>query len=230
MRENLKRVSLCVFIPLMLMTGCVSGRQFGLLSIGELHNDGVRYVLERLNGIPRKQELRSSITRLTMEYCAAIGRSCAVSAPTPSFPLDANRLINSTAGSSELKFRVRSVFQAVARSRNVPDLEASLTRIEGEATGKLSLNESRRFSDVVSVARSSAQLWAPLALGGRNGGYIRYPGWGNTGPGGGVVSMIVDWGEVAEADALGCWVAPEGGCLEWAISFSTDNINYQRNN
>jgi hypothetical protein len=228
MRDGLKRAAICVFIPLILVTGCVSGGQLWLFSPGELHNDGVRYVLERLKKVPKKKELQSSVTNLVAEYCTTIGMRCSVLVPVPSFPLNMTRIINSSAGSRELKSKLRSLFQAIPKARNIPDLEASLTRIEREASGTLSRPESEHFSNVVSIARSSARLWAPVDQGGRNGASIVLPARVSTGSGGGP-ALKINWAEVAAADAFGCAVSGPF-CVAGAILYSVADILLQLSN
>lgn len=210
---------LCAMSFLVSVAACASAAKGGRLrTVGEQHNDGVRYVLEHMESIPPRAELPGRITSLTREYCASIGRQCAASVPYPSFPLDAERVIAASPGSEEFKRSLRALFEA---GRSAPNLQAYLGAtgvIERNAAARLASPERERFSDIASIARSSARLWAPTSEGGRNGGGTKLP------PTGGAAQQDIDWNAVAEADAMGCLVTIEIGCFEGAVAFSAANI------
>lgn len=207
----------CTFLLMVHVAGCASAGHTGQVSQGELHNDGVRYVLERLERTSPQPDV-SRIAGLTREYCATIGRQCPASLRVPSFPIDSDPLVESANVSAGFKSNVRALFRA-GRGATLSGFVRMADSIERQAMVSLAPSEREQFSSVVSVARESARLWAPTSEGGRGGGGTRLPP-------GGTVQAKINWQEVYEADAAGC-VLSMPLCLDGAIVFSAADIAWQ---
>lgn len=209
------------FLTLSLLAGCepvVSPDPPS--NAGQLHDDGVRYVLERLDSI-NQPGLPTRVVQLSHEYCggmrAATGRQCSNQARYPAFPLDAEAVVDAAAGSAPFKVHLRTLFRTGRTAPTLPVFVSAVDALERSADRELRGAERERFSDVASIARSSATFWAPQSQGGRNGGGTKLPS-------GGAALKTIDWKEVYEADALGCLVTIEIGCVEGAVAFSVADI------
>ena len=214
------RALACACLALASLAGCDSALtpDDPPSTAGKLHDDGVRYVLARLE-LSNPASLRIQIVRLAHEYCVGVrpatGMQCANQTWYPTFPLDGVALVDSVEGSPEFKQHLRSL---VVTSRAASTLTAYVRAVDGaERSAGLQLRGSERahFADAAAIARSSATLWAPTSQGGRNGGDVRPSGWD---------FKPIDWNEVAEVDMTGCLVTLEFGCVEGAIIASTANI------
>jgi hypothetical protein len=187
---------------------------------GETHNRGVAYVLEHMKTVPPKADLDSKVLSLTLKYCKSAGLDCPGKITIPQFPLQDDLIVAASGGSAALQREFKSLLTTVRTAKDIPSLEVDLKNLEQQADTVLKRPERKRFADAVSVAISSARLWAPVALGGRGGDHIRLP------PGGKPVADI-DWGEVAEVDLEGCMEFFLEGCIEGAVAFSAVDILIQ---
>jgi hypothetical protein len=193
------------------------------LSAGEIDNRGVGFVLGHIKVVPPKSQLNSQVLALTLKFCRKSGLDCSRNVQIPEFPPQDNLIIAASGGSQALRKEYRALATTIRTAKDIPSLEASLAVLEQQAATILSRPERKRFSDAVSIASSSARLWAPVKLGGRGGGHVVLP------PGGRPASDI-DWGEVAATDVDGCIdFFLEGGCAEGAVAFSAIDILQQLN-
>jgi hypothetical protein len=199
-----------------MLMSCVTPRAVDRASAGEVHNAGIRYVFARLTRLPSRDEASSVFNPLIQQYCESIRRRCvSLDGITPSGG-NVERLLSTQRSSETFKDGVRSLFRALDGAADFAALDRSTSAVEREFSGRLEGVERERFSNLVSIARSSARLWAPISQGGLGGGGIRDSS--------GTAMRDIDWEEVAKADAEGCLVTIEVGCIEGAILFSAINI------
>ena len=209
----------CLFGSVFVLAALAGPLTPACASTGQQHNQGVAFVLDHMKAVPPKSELDADVVKLTLKFCRKSGLDCGRPV-LPEFPLQAPLLIGSIEGSAQFKIECRALVSTVRAAKDVPSLEVSLAALEQQAATVLDAREKKRFSDAVSIASASARLWAPVALGGRGGGKIIIP------PGGKPPSDI-DWREVAVADAIGCAIFFEIGCIPGAVALSVADIVHQ---
>lgn len=198
-----------------LLAGCATAGPDTRPSVGELHNAGVEYVLARLDSNLPADRSWSRISELTSDYCRGVRRACA-NQPAPPPPPDATTIAASLPGSAAYTESVKSLFIDLRAARTLVDFDRSLATHQERAAGRLRGAEAEQFANVLSVARSSSRLWAPISQGGR-GGVI-----------GGAVSARTNWWLVAAADANGCVAGGILGCISMAIRYSVAEYNRQQ--
>lgn len=145
------------------------------VSVGDLHNAGVQYVLEQIKTVPRLDEVGPLVGRLTSEFCNIHHLACQ-SENRRVIPLNPEKLLAQTQGSKAFKDEIRSLISMVQHLTAGPrvtrevleEYQRSLKGLETSAA-QLSPEERAKLSDAVSVARSSAILWAPKEAGGLDG-------------------------------------------------------------
>jgi hypothetical protein len=210
-----------------------------LLDAGELHNEGVRFVLEHLSSLPRPEEVKGAILELTHEYCASIGQDCSWLRAPARLPRDPQPLIDRLQGSRALRRRAEAVFAVVEiraqRPRNARSLRQfhrTLDTLETSYQRPLNATDSARLSNLVSVAHGSGSLWASRAEDGMQG--VDYLDLGPDRPG----FRAIDWGQVVIADLEGCIAGMEAvpfppleldACIAGAILYSTIEVVQQTN-
>ena len=183
------------------------GRRSDKPPIGELHNQGVQYVLTRLKRIPQPEGRRSAVIALTKDYLRGIGQpesDIAVPKPLKSYD-DAIALVENIHGSEALKEAFRSLLKLWREHLRLPELNRALSRLERENTPRIKGKELKDFSQTISLARSSATFWAPVKEGGRNGiKYLNPRGGFNPPP-----SELPVWGW----DCVGYLIGAVGGAI-----------------
>lgn len=217
-RRGLQRNLACALAPIFLLTSCTTNGRVSTSSAGQLHNDGVQYVLARLEPNASGDRMRSRIATLTSDYCRTIRRTCTAPISVPSLPPSTDQIVESASGTGAFKARLRSLFGTLRGARTLREFERSIAAYESPAAG-LNRAESLRFADIVSVARFSARYWAPTAEGGLGGGT-------RPGGGGGGIAARTDWVLVAAADIAGC-TENLLNCVEAAIIYSVAEYKRQ---
>jgi hypothetical protein len=181
--------------------------------LGELHNQGVRYVLGHLERNPPRAELSNRIIVLTQDYCERVLRvprgRCTVFLPERWE--NASGLIQRMNASEPFKESLQTLVRTVDAAQTLPDLDRGLAVLESRARSRLNRTEAGHLSDAISIARSSATLWAPIEQGGLNGRGISFP---VTPP----AEFRFPWKPLLKADLIGCLtVILTGGCLGGAV-------------
>jgi hypothetical protein len=209
-----------------------------VLDAGELHNQGVKYVLQHLNSLPAPKEVNSVILGLTRQYCASIGQDCSWLTVPTELPRDPQQLINHLKGSQALRNRAQAVFSLIRirgqeprNARSLARFEQKLNHLEPSYQRPLNARDSAALSSLISVAGASGRFWASTAEGGLGGGrYVPDPTPG--------AEAEIDWEEVAAADAAGCiagaaavsfTIFSPAGCAIGAVAFSAIDIANQSN-
>jgi hypothetical protein len=190
-------------------------------SAGEMHNEGVQFVLQHLKQVPSRQELRSTINGLASEWCATAHLQCSQVSVPPKLPLSTEAALAFVNGSPELKRDLGSVldlFTSGGDTTSLQQLEQSLDQIEKASLEKLSPAERPILSEAISVATSSAKFWAPKAEGGLDGRSFLQPSGGRP------VAFKIPWKKIAGSDLEGCISCFFGGgahgCIACAVVFS----------
>lgn len=178
--------------------------------IGELHNAGVRYVVARLQpGLP-DADAKRVIWDGSTDWCRDTGH---FPCPGPErgwpFPPDPERAVASTTGSPAFKAKLGALLRGMAQAENVDAVNSAVAEAMAMPGEPLNDAEAKRLADVASVARASARMWAPVSLGGEGG--VKGPI--SESP----AAKAIDWGDVALADAIGCALGWETGCLAAGI-------------
>lgn len=180
-------------------------------SLGELHNEGVRYVLRKIaQGLKRNDEKRVIIA-LTKDYLQTIGDpSSDINVPDGFKSYDqAIGLIEDIQASETLKDAFKSLIKLSRENPTLSDLNRALINLERETAPRLSRAELKRLSDTISVVRSSAKFWAPTKQGGENGvRYVKSKGGLN-----GTPSELPWWGW----DAVGFMIGNLGGAIACSV-------------
>jgi hypothetical protein len=196
---------------------------------GEMHNEGVKFVLEHLTGLPRREDVNAVALAMTQDYCASIDQDCHWLKAPAKLPRDPQILIYRLQGSRPLRDRAKSVFDIVAimdqRPRNARSLrrfERTLNHLESSYRRPLNATDSVKLSNLVSVGGSSGKFWASRREGGLEGisNFAEAP------------AVQIDWVAIVVADIEGCiWgmetvpvPIPEvetGACIAGAILFSS---------
>lgn len=186
---------------------------------GELHNEGVQFILQHIQAVPSPSETRPLVIKLADEFCASADLDCPSGSPLP-VPSSTEELLASIEGSKTFKDDLRLMFElinnirpnAAAPGLSLQQYEVSLTDLETTVAGKLGPEERTRFLGAVSTARMSGLFWAPTEEGGLNG--IHFLNTNGTTP------ATIDWGKVVLADVQGFL----GGGLKGAIIASVINL------
>jgi len=219
-RLGLQQGLICAFASTFLLTGCATSGSIGTSSVGQLHNNGVEYVLTRLEADSSGEGTPSRIATLTGEYCRTIGRTCTAPIAVPSLPPSTDQIITAAGGTSAFRERLRSLFVNISGARTLQQFDRAITAYDTSAAA-LNNQERRRLADIVLVTRFSGRYWAPTAEGGMGGG--TRPGGGGVGP-----AARTNWVLVAAADGAGCaWGGPLH-CLQGAIMFSVAEYKRQQ--
>jgi hypothetical protein len=211
-----------------------------LFDAGELHNQGVRFVLEHLTSLPAQQEeAHAVVLELTKEYCTSVGQDCSWLKLPAKLPRNPQPLIDRLRGSRALRNRAEAVFAVVElrsqRPRNARSLrrfERTLNSLESSYQRPLNTGDTARLSNLVSVARASGRFWAAPAEGGLGG--IDFLDIDRPGPT--PIVNKIDWTEVVMADAAGCLAGVEAapllgeyacavGAMVWSAANIVDQIN-----
>lgn len=211
--SGLHRQAAGLCASILLLAGCSTISRPADRPLGELHNQGVKYVLEHLDRNPPRAELSNRIIVLTQDYCERMlhvprGR-CTVFLPERWE--NANGLIQRMNASEPFKESLQTLVRTVDAAETLPELDRGLAALESRAGSRLNRIETAHLSDAISIARSSATLWAPIDQGGLNGRGISFP---VTPP----AEFRFPWKPLLKADLLGCLsVVLTGGCLGGAV-------------
>lgn len=209
----------------------------GLMDAGERHNQGVRFILERLTSVPRPEEVNAVVLEMTREYCASVDQDCSWLQAPARLPRDPQPLIDRLQGSRALRNRAEAAFDIVKirseRPRNARSLrrfDRTLNQLESSYRRPLNAMDSIRLSSLVSVGRASGRFWASQEEGGLEGtSYI---------PDSPIQARDIDWGQVVVADMEGCLAGAEAvpfppleldACVAGAILYSTAEVLNQTN-
>jgi len=187
-------------------------RNFNTKSLGEIHNEGVKYVLEHIKVVPPRDKVVPLIIRLTNEFCASSREDCGTLRPDWQ-PTSPEKFLSTLHGTEAFKENFRSLIQITQSNktamtgRMLQQYQISLDKLERTANGKLKGEERTRFLGALSVARASAIFWAPTQAGGLNGRHYLVD---TNLPNGGTDE--IDWGAVGTADWAGeVFGGPAGG-------------------
>ena len=172
----------------MLSRFVISGILCGLVALtpvmsqtsGDFHNDGVEYILDRLPTIPQTEDTLNVVGPLVEDYAASVGQVFdapeALSGLDLFFPLDPHLFVDGEVAShvspdltAYLHLTLDTINAHTGDPANIdlPGLNLALDDIETQAQMTLSGYELEGFLAGLSVARSSASLWADPAQGGR---------------------------------------------------------------
>ncbi|MBZ5525386.1 MAG: hypothetical protein LAP21_24430 [Acidobacteriia bacterium] len=189
-------------------------------SLGEIHNDGVKYVLEHIKKVPPRDKLGPLIARLTNEFCVKSRVDCGTLKPDWQ-PSNTEQLLSTLGGSEAFKENIGSLFrltqsEIAMTKHSLQQYQTSLDELEKTAERKLTGEERTRFLGAISVARSSAVFWAPKEAGGLDGRhFLNATNLPSTGS-----KKKVNWDAVVRADLSGLL---QGG-LGQAVGDSVHNL------
>jgi len=151
-------------------------------SVGELHNEGLIYVLKHLTvtDLVDRENLTEKASHLVDEFIA-----------------------ESDLTDTKIRVRVSKQGQAVLNEldsivHKEPSLEEFYEQLDAleRKTKRLRTQEKAYVSGAISVARYSGTLWAPVEAGGLNG--REYLPNSNK-----VAALPIDWGDIVAADING---------------------------
>ncbi len=176
--------------------------------IGEVHNAGVRYVLEGMRpGLSDAEAQRIIIDRGT-DYCRDTGkcpwRWPPDRGPRWPYPTTTDAIVQASDGSPSWKMRLDQMLRAMEKAETLETFNAAADRALAAGGEPLTAEESRRLADAVAIGKASARMWAPVAMGGE-GGF--------SGPWTEDAAAKIDWGDIAVADLVGCALGWETGCI-----------------
>ncbi len=140
-------------------------------SPGELHNEGMKFILERIKVMPKPGDRKRLVISLANRYLESIGEA-PVKMDSPNPPRNYDEAISGIRninGSDTLKSAFKSVLKLERRNPKLAALDRALVKLERETAPRLKGDELDRFSHAVSIARASARFWAPSEQGGVNG-------------------------------------------------------------
>lgn len=172
LKNKIFQIPTCIITVLFLLVfslfsfGIAQETKGSAQDVGELHNKGMLYIKEQLcSRTDKKIPGYIDIKKLTTLYFAQIGwKFVDFKVPIGEDPII---LIDSNKDMSiELKSALKSVFGVLESQPSLTVLNKSLDQIMINNKGKLRKSDQQKVDVMISVAKSSAKLWATQSEGG----------------------------------------------------------------
>lgn len=155
------------------MNAIVLERRDNETSVGEIHNDGLRYVLMHFDGESSAEAAKRGVVELVNKFAREVDDDVHVTLQhIPQNLEQAVSALKNVQGSMALREGCRRLLNLTRRNLTLSEVDKELIQLAGEVTPELRGKELERFAGTMSVARHSARFWAPGEQGGDNG--IRY--------------------------------------------------------
>jgi len=175
-------------------------------NVGILHNEALKYVLEKTTEIPPSKETKAFVEKILNEKYENTSLSSIPAFPGNFNDLDLSVWIDNFEVSEDLKVEAKKTFDLFKNANNLNEILISIENREVEANTIFSGSELDLYYEHLAVARHTAIFWYPVDQGGLDG--FQYLAAGSL-----KSTNAVNWWKVLGVDCIGGWM---GGAVGYA--------------